>query len=369
MKVAIAKIGARITVANTGTAASTGETLALIDMLINSGVEVDAYTKVRKKDIMPNDFRIYNIDDEYTNINDRGYDALLVLNGNGNFFGGVEDTGITLTYNIINNFNGPVFYIISDLSCNLKQIWANVSSKPWGSKYKKEDIFITRNDIKIIAQANDLVALREFLSKDKINYGDIYHFPIEKYSLYTNDNYDKLIKTCDIMYGGSFRQGKREKDMVKFYFGYDNLDVIMFGNIKLDNFNHKLYGNLKPPIFQPPVKYSAFIPTMASAISTVIISDNQYKKTDMLTLRIYESIQAGVVTLIDSSFDVNRRIFSDSYLNEFCYVKDRKDVMEKIEYIKANKMARKLVQAQRKAVAIDKTEYALGFRHVIEDHI
>lgn len=108
---------------------------------------------------------------------------------------------------------------------------------------------------------------------------------------------------------------------------------------------------------------------MASAISTVIISDNQYKKTDMLTLRIYESIQAGVVTLIDSSFDVNRRIFNDSYLNEFCYVKDRKDVMEKIEYIKANKMARKLVQAQREAVAIDKTEYALGFRHVIEDHI
>ena len=118
MKVALIKLGSRISVSSKGTSGGTGEALSIIKMLVKSGVDVDAYTEVLNKDNLENlDFNIYNLEDTYKDINSKPYDALLVMNGNINYFGGNDVPSQTLNYYIINHFEGKIFYILCD--CNL----------------------------------------------------------------------------------------------------------------------------------------------------------------------------------------------------------------------------------------------------------
>ena len=57
----------------------------------------------------------------------------------------------------------------------------------------------------------------------------------------------------DLNYAGTFRGGRRETDMIKFFFGLpDDIRVQMFGNLTLSQF--KKNGNLRPPEFGKSVK-------------------------------------------------------------------------------------------------------------------
>ena len=114
MKIAIIKLGSRISISSNDSSGGTGETLAIINMLIAAGVEVDAFTKILSKDKKPDNFRIFDLIENIDNINKVGYDALLVLNGNVNYFGGVDDPYQTLNYKVINTFEGKVFYYFSN---------------------------------------------------------------------------------------------------------------------------------------------------------------------------------------------------------------------------------------------------------------
>ena len=153
MKIALIKLGSRISISSTGTSGGTGEALSIIKMLIKGGASVDVYTKVLKKDIMPSDFSIYDLESNYEDINNRNYDCLLVLNGNVNYFGGQDDPSQTLNYYIINHFNNRVFYILCDCNLLLTQIWNQIVKKPWSSNYLESDIYIKRDDIIYITQA------------------------------------------------------------------------------------------------------------------------------------------------------------------------------------------------------------------------
>ena len=147
MKIAVIKLGSRIAVGSRGTSGGTGEVLSVIKILTNGGNEVTAFTKILSKDEKPEGFTIRNIEDYYTEINNMGFDALLVLNGNVNYFGGQDDPSQTINYNIINNFKGKVFYVLCDAALLLNQIWKSVEKKPWGTNYSEKDINIIRDDI------------------------------------------------------------------------------------------------------------------------------------------------------------------------------------------------------------------------------
>ena len=73
MKVAVIKLGSRISVSSNDSSGGTGETLSVIKILTTAGIEVDAYTTVLCKDLSPNWFKIYNILDEIDNINYRNW--------------------------------------------------------------------------------------------------------------------------------------------------------------------------------------------------------------------------------------------------------------------------------------------------------
>lgn len=369
MKVAVIKLGSRISVSSTGTSGGTGETLSIIKILTTAGISVDAYTKVIDKDKIPEDFYIYNIEDEYININNRDYDALVILNGNVNYFGGVDDPSQTLNYWIINNFKGKVFYVMCDCNLLLKQIWPSIEKKKWSSNYKKEDIYISREDIVYLSQARFVHKVKEKANKS-IKIKDVIYFPFEKFPLLTMDDYPFNENTSyDLLYGGTFRGGRREDDMIKYYFGYNNeYKIEMFGKIDISNFTSTKIDGLNYPQFGQSVSYDKFGNKMSEANATVIIGDPLYKSWGDLAQRIYESIRIGNVVLIDSAYDFQKKVFTDDELKMFCYVSSRDDVIDRLEKIKDKNLRKHIVFLQRENTKIDVQEYCGSLRKIIEEN-
>lgn len=366
MKIAVIKLGSRIAISGSGTSGGAGETLSIIKMLTTAGAEVTAYSKVLAKDDAPTDFTIKDLETNYEEINSCGYDALVVLNGNVNYFGGVDDPSQTLNYKIINNFKGKVIYVLCDINLILKQIWPSIEKKPWASNYKKEDIEITRKDMICISQPRKVAIIDEKERKAGIRFEKIVHYPLEKFPLLTlKDNVYEFNESpnYDLLYGGTFRSGKREDDMVKFYFDYDpeKYSVEMFGKIEESNFKADLIKGKKLPAFGKAVSYDKFPEKMLEARATVIIGDKDYKKSDDLAQRIYESIMIGNVVLIDKTYDYNVRVFTDPELKAFCYVNNRHNVEDRLEKLKDNEFRKHIVELQRQNAAIDHKQYCDGF--------
>lgn len=367
MKVAIIKLGSRISISSNDSSGGTGETLAIINMLITAGVEVDAFTKILSKDKKPDNFRIFDLIENIDNINKVGYDALLVLNGNVNYFGGVDDPYQTLNYKVINTFKGKVFYIHCDGNLYLKQIWPSIEKKSWKDNYKEKDINIKRDDIVYITQSKNVELVLEKANKCGITVGKAIYFPLEKFP-FINDpsiigfNEDPKY---DLLYGGTFRNGRREEDMIKFYFGYNDLNITMFGKIDESNFT-KNKENLSYPNFEKSVDYKNFKNKMNESIATVIIGDKIYKKQNDLAQRIYECILSNTVVLIDSSYDYEKRVFKDFYLQEFCYVNSREDVEHRLSLLKDNNFRKIILEKQLEDTKIDVTSYCNDFINIIK---
>lgn len=344
MKVCVIKIGARISLDSKSTSGGTGEALSVIKILTEAGIDVDVYTKILKNDPESKEFKLYDILTDYNKINERNYDALICINGNVNYFGGQDSPADTLCFNMINNFKGKVFYILCDPNILLKDPWTSIAKKDWSSKYKEEDIRITRDDITYISQPRNIKLLSALVNKrTNIKIKDFVHFPFEKFVYLTmNDEPAVTNYEYDLLYGGTFRTGKREEDMIKFYFGYpDDIKVQMFGKIKESDFK-KNKENLSYPMFDKAVPYTKFNEKMRTGLSTIIIGDPLYKDLDDIAQRVYESILCGNIVFIDKSYDKNKIVFDDEFLSTFSYVSNRKDVIRKIKKAKREPKRRKI---------------------------
>ena len=380
MKLAVTKIGGNILNNNLSTTAGTKEAISLIEMMVDGGNIVDVYTRNKNgiSDINGK-YKVFDMMTYYQNIIDGGYDAFLIFNGLVTYYGGEDYPSYTIVYKVINNFKNKVFWLNTDLGLPLNQIWGSVSKKPWKDNYSKEDLYIERDDIIYICQANKPEIVMDIVNKTSgsVKFHNYGHFDFEKFPLYLYENYKELMPynespNYDLAYGGTFRSGRREMDMIKFYFGYsDDISVYMFGKIKEDNFNPKRIVNYKVPIFGPAIKTEHFIEKMnQDAMSTVIISDPNYKRTEQFTLRIYESILAKVVTFIDISYDPEKKIYTNSELRDFLYVKDRKDVEAKIFKLKSDSSYRKhIVDLQLEDIRFNRKEYRDEFNKVIGDFL
>lgn len=366
IKIAVLKLGARITYG--GTSGGSGEAIAIIDMLKNANIDVHAYTKILQKDTPLQNVKMHQILDEYKEINNLNYDALVVINGSVNYFGGYDSPEQTINYHIINNFNGPIYYIMCDPNLSLKQIWPSIEKKEWASNYKKEDIFITKQ-INYIIQARNTDKVKTDLLKNDIGIKSIVHYPFEKFPLLYNNTFNKKLseKKYDLLYGGTFRGGKRQDDMIKFYFGLDEFNVAMFGNIKETDFNIKKTNNLSHPKYEQAVVYDKFNEKMSESIATVIIGDKYYKEISDLAQRIYESILAGVITFIDSSYDKDKIIFKNPKL-QFLYVSSKEDLKIKLDKIKKlnDEQYQVLLNMQREDAFINIDEYCKSFANLIK---
>jgi hypothetical protein len=376
MRCCILKLGARISVNNRSTSGGVGEALNIINILVKSGIKVDVFTKVLNKDIKSKEFQIVDIlknEEKILNkVKSKYYDFLIVINGHVNFFGGTEDPYQILNYKIIQNFSKTVFYFLCDPNLLFKQIWPSIAKKEWATNWDEADININKHNIVYITQCKNTtgVTQRTQIGKSIIPACKSFYFPFQKFPLLTFKKKEfNSYPIYDISYGGTFRSGKRQDDMIKFYFDYpDDITVHLFGNIKLSHFNKKKIAELNPPTFGNPVKYSEFSNKMLKARFHILIGDKLYKKLDDIAQRAYESIQTGNILLIDSSYDFNKRIFSHSKLRAFSYVSNREDVIKRIRWIKKNPhQIEKIIDLQRQDTKIDRLEYSLTLKDLLKE--
>lgn len=362
MKIGVLKLGARISFSSQGTSGGTGEALSIIRMLTGGGGDVVVFTKILNKDENPDSIEFRNIEDEYSNIND--LECLVVINGTVQFYGGAEDRSQLLNYEIINNFVGPVYYLLCDPELTLKQVWPSVSKKPWVENWSESMLNVVRADIRYISQPFDVDKVLADLKKNEVVPSTITHFPFEKFPCLNDRLEFNPTPTVDLSYGGTMRGGKRMKKMAKFYFGHpSDISVEMFGKIKEEDFKPDLKFGLTLPAFTGPVRYDEMLPKMNQAMCHCVIGDPWYEKINDMAQRAYESIWSSVVTFIDSDLDTLRRVYgADKELADFLYVSSRAELTEKIQLIKADPQIRKtLVDAQFAAIGFDADAYCKSF--------
>lgn len=380
MKVAVIKLGSRISFNANDTSGGNGEARSIIKILETAGCEVHIITKLLKKDDLLPQYHWHNIE-ETDQAHLDNCDALLVINGNVNFFGGAEDASQILNYAIINSFKGKVFYAYCDPALTLKQLWPAIEKKPWASNWKKEQIEITRADIVYLSQPHDVDKVRELLGKNCVIPKEIVHFPFEQFPCLNEQlsacPFDEL--EFDLSYGGTMRGGKRIAKMIDYYHGFpEGMRVEMFGKITKEDFtSHPKYGpgmlSTYPesayPLYTGPVKYADMLPKMNKAMSHIVIGDPLYEQINDMAQRAYESIWSGVVTFIDNDLDGLRRVYgADKELADFLYVKGRADAHSKIMLLKNDADARnQIVQQQLRVINFNKVEYAQRLRQLISD--
>ena len=369
MKVAVIKLGSRIIFGNKiGTSGGAGEAYNLIMMLANGGAEVDCYTQLMPDDTEIHNVRRFDLEQNIEKIYD-AYDALVVINGNITFFGGEENRLGILNYKLINNFIGPVFYIYCDPSLELKQIWPDISRKKWASNWNQDDIEIKR-PINVISQSYNLQMVKEIFEKQNIVVGSVVQYPFQKFPLlkFAFSDSSALVedRDIDLIYGGTYRSGRRENKIVEFYFGYpEDIKVEIFGKIKEDNFTPKKIENLSKPMFSKSVDYSDMINKMRTAKAHVVIGDSRYPKIEMIAQRVYESMLAGCVTFIDESLDHKRRVFGETDIGEFSYVRNRDEAVAKIRTLNGVNDWKQMAENQLTSVNFDPVSYCNGFVETI----
>ena len=363
MKTAVIKLGSRISFSANDTSGANGEARSIVKILHGGGAEVHIFTKILKKDNLITDYKWHNLSDdaELKHLDDM--DALVVINGNVNFFGGAEDVEQLKNYRIINSFKGPVFYLLCDPELTLKQVWKSVEKKPWASNWSKDELLITRDDIVYLSQPVNTDMVLADLKTNEVKPSRIEHFPFEQFpclndSLAFNEN-----PTVDISYGGTMRGGRRIKKMTKFYFGHpDTISVEMFGKIDATDFEN-IATDLRRPTFTGPVIYDAMLPKMNDAMAHCVIGDPWYEQINDMPQRTYESIWSSVVTFIDEDMDTFRRVYgANSQLSEFLYVSSREDLSEKLLLLKNDvEFRRKIVQDQFDAIGFNPKKYCDQF--------
>lgn len=372
MKLAIVKLGGRMH-AN-GNGPIDGEVMAAVDLFVKANNNVHYFTKILDKDIPLKNAIGHNFE-EFEN---GKYDALIIINGNINFFGGMEPESDMKTLKLINFFQGPVFYILFDPLLPLKQYWKGVENKQtkynWKNKYEQKEIEITRKDIIYISQPYNLVATKKMLDKLNVPIKNIIHYPLHKMHLVYYDRLNNIVpleeRENDLAFGGTFRSGRREDKLIKYYFGYDNMNVELFGKFKLDQFNSKKYKDLNPPKFGENYKHYDVPKKMSNSLATVVIGDKWYEGNN-LAQRVYENILSNCVTFIDKELDPTNKVYGIKDTHNWMIVENKEDVIKKIEVLKTqgNEFLKLLLDWMYNAVKINKQQYVNDLSQLISENI
>lgn len=378
MKIGVIKLGARI-MWETDAAVGPGEAISICKALNQGGAEVHVFTKILAKDVLHASIMWHDI------LQDRdtsGLDTLLVINGNVNFFGGAEDRGQILNYELINNFKGRVVYVMCDPELPLLQIWDNVSKKQedpkynWENKYQEKDILITRK-IDVLSQPFAVEKMADTWRKKKgtAPLGLMFHFPLERFPLLNEWLEPAEHPTVDLLYGGTARGGRRIPNLFKWYWNLPaDISVEIFGKIDRDDFlkhpklterltqsklAYALMSDDKPPVFTGMVKYCDVLPKMNKALAHLVTGDPSYEVLDIIPQRFSECLAAGNVVFVDSKMDTSRRMYPKGTMaHDFLYVSTQEELIERLRIVKSDLSIRAdLIQAQRDAVNFDADKF------------
>ncbi len=377
MKIGVIKLGARI-LWDRENSVTSGEAISICEALTKGGAEVHVYTKILAKDTLHESIKWHDILEDR---NTSGLDALVVVNGNVNFFGGSEDRAQILNYEVMNNFKGPVVYVMCDPELPLLQIWENVSKKQvdpkygWKNVYAEKDILITK-PIHVLCQPFNVEEMKKVWAKKKgtAPLGTMFHFPMERFPLLNEWLDPSSDPAVDLLYGGTARGGRRIPNLYKWYCNLpSDINVEIFGKIDESDFldhpkvkpqidawkQEEQVSDLCPPFrfpkFTGMVKYCDVLPKMNNSLAHLVTGDPSYETLDLIPQRVAECIAAGNVVFVDANIDKSRRIYPKGTMaHDFLYVADRDELVERLRAIKEDpEMRAQIIEDQRVATNFD----------------
>lgn len=364
MKFAIMKIGARFKESD-NISVYAHESIVVGTILQNRGHEVIYVTDVKESDPTPVKMKIIDYDEYFVRAHE--FDALLVMGGLTGFYGGLPASREPDIYKAMNNFpkEGQVYWVQTEIRASYHNNLNAVFNKSWGHSYKHHDIRIREKSVRHLTQFKNVDAYK-FFGKITAEY-----FPFEKFTLYeycnkelTDIDYSKC--EYDLVYGGSFRFGSREEEMVKYFFGLPNdISMYVFGMIEECQFT--IQGNKRPPTFGKSVKYNKYGETLQKGWCSITPGDKNCQKIDHLTVRTYENVVHGLVAFIDTEFDPNKRIFSHPTLRKFLYVSTQSELINRIRHLKQHpEKIKKIVDLQRQDLFgnFSKEQYEKDFENI-----
>ena len=313
MKIGITRLSGNITDKNS-TIIGNYETLKIAELL-KKFTEVDILTCKECHDCI-------SIDENY-DINQ--YDRLLIVNDSANMFGGLEITTMTTVYKLLAKYNKPITYILTDLNLPFVNYWDVIKGKSWNN-YKEED-FKLKFPINIISQGKDTDLARNLHEKKGIEVGKVVYIPLNEWGAFLLKPVKSTDRPIDLIYGGSFRGGKREKKLIEYYFNKEGLNVELYGTIRLNQFK-KLLENCIVPNFGKKVEAKSIVENNSKALATVLIGDKEYQD-NMVTLRFIEALLAETICFIDNDFDKEHTLLPEEF-----YVNNGNQLVEKIYKIK-----------------------------------
>lgn len=334
MNIALLKIGGRISPLRKKNI-NAGEADSILQLLAMEH-NVFIFSKYNEKEEAQSsdNFKYINFLDPDFNLKKYNIDKVVVINGSPNFFGGAIDDSLVKNYQIIKESEDKVFYYLIDPLLYPKQISNNILRLSKDEELA-ESVDITNSKIHIITQCRNVEPIKKKLVKENLE-AEFTYFPFDKYPLILNElsprNENPII---DLMYGGTFRSGRREKDIVKFYFDYpEHIKVELFGKLPLEKFKEKLIDGLRVPKITGEVLFYFFVTKMEQSLATIVIGDSFYSECDNMSPRFWETILAQNVAFIDSGFDKKKSTLPEK-LHKL-YVKDRAEVLTKLEKIKSS---------------------------------
>lgn len=394
-KLAICKIGGRISFGKVDkdgnvlnakdTSGGNGEAKAIIDIARKSGkFDITILSKLSSKDYFPPDYKFVDIVELLESnaidsfIEAEKFDILLLINGSINCFGGAEKSILSdlAIYRAMKAFQGKIVFCSCDICIPFRpDIWPAIANKDWAAKYKKDDFDLSSKRFYMVTQARDIHALHSALSnggsKDcPFKEEDISSFSFEKFPCENAIQHLKANQcpTCDLMYGGTLRGGRRTKKIVDWYYNHPGLTIELYGNMdqsKLDAYADKKFGvgNYVKPTFSDPVNYLENSKKMNASLATVVVGDALYEKTSTVQQRAYEAMCANVVTFIDNSLDKDHHVFGfNKGLEKFMYLDSPSCIEKRIAMLKENPALRmKILEHQQALVAFDRNAWYADF--------
>lgn len=351
-KIGVMKIGANITFSASMNRTAANYDIISLSRALAPNFDLHFITRKTRNTLMPPQVAFTDILQAKDDINSLGLDAIIVFNGNFNAYGGVEPKETIAIWKCINEFKGRVFYVQTDGQMHLSQIWDGFEKRGWSDHWSKEEIVITRDDIVYITQGKSMARMRKLIrSKNSINIKDenFIHFPVQEAVLLRPPKF-KLERKIgwDLIYGGSYRNGNRRERMLKWFFGHEDLKVLMFGNLSLQRFGGVTVFPV--PEFEGAVPNSDFMHKMRTGLATVQIVDDWYEN-HWVTLRFYESLISGVIPFVDNIADRKQSLYyPDSVIRDFLYVQTRKELNDRINLIKREDCADEIMDECRDAI-------------------
>lgn len=284
--------------------------------------------KIKENDLCYLDYNNFN------NLNE--FDSIYIHNFNTNFFGGLITNYTLKMLDLISNFNGEIFYYITDPKLKYKNIAEDILKR--NSIKFESDVDI--NHIKNLKQKLDFIQLRMKILFSGYNYKPIYGLENEN-CIYINifkkiaidllnnkkiDIFstieDELNIEYDICYFGDNR-GTYRNNKIKTFLDSNYIKSFLIGcelNLK-NNFLHK------------KVMHSQLNNLVKKCHSSLVIGDKEHENA-FDTMRFYENIIFEVISFIDINYDINKELFKNKELKSFNYITSQNDLIYKLQKIK-----------------------------------